>query len=119
MSDTLFPMKSNNVLHSREASLLSASKGNSLSTVLCSAPCRHLSVCDVLQREEVHDPRIDILYGASCIGVVNVLFPGNVMLLHKVLDKLQSGLAFGHELGNYNRLAYLLGDLAEPCLHQL
>ena len=112
-------MLCNDALLSPEAAFLSTPKRHSLSTVLCSAPCRHLGVCDVLQGQEVHDPCIDVLYSAPCIGIVNVLFPGDIVLLHKVLDKLQSGLAFGHELGNYNGLPYLLGNFTKSCLHEL
>lgn len=43
----------------------------------------------------------------------------DIILLHQIFNKLQTGLSFGHELGNYNGLAYFLGNLAKSCLHEL
>ena len=106
-----------NSLYSWEASFLSTSQRNCICAVLGSTSCRHLCICNMLQRNEIADTCIDILYSPSGLRICAVLFPGDIVLLHHILDELKSGLSFGLE-GRYNNgLAYLLGNLAKAHFH--
>lgn len=60
-SDTFLTVYSKNVLHSREASMLTTGLRHSVGRVPFSASCAHLGLCKVLERHVVGDACEDVL----------------------------------------------------------
>lgn len=54
-------MYSENVLHSREAAMLTTGTRNSVGRIPFSASCAHLGLCKVLERHVVGDACEDVL----------------------------------------------------------
>lgn len=64
-SDTFLTVYSENVLHSREAPMLTTGTRNLVGRVPFSASCAHLGLCKVLERHVVGDACKDVLDRAS------------------------------------------------------
>lgn len=118
-SDTFLTVYSKNVLHGREASMLTTGPRHSVGRVTLSASRTHLGLCKVLERHVVGDACEDVLDCAARLRIVHVLGPWNIVLLHEVLDILEPRLSLGHELRHHYGLAYFGCHFAESCLHEL
>lgn len=88
-SNAFLTMYSENVLHGREASMLTTGTRNLVGRVPFSASCAHLGLCKVLERHVVGDACEDVLDCAPRLRIVHVLGPWNIVLLHEVLDILE------------------------------